>query len=126
MMSNISELFPQESTRKLAEKIKCGKTQIQNILKKKDEILRSFEANSSSNIKRLRGAKNNEIDSTLLEWLRKARSKNISITGPMLQEKAMQISKALDVQPEEFKASNGWLNRFKTRNGIKAKFISGD
>lgn len=125
-MSNISELFPQESTRKLAEKIKCGKTQIQNILKKKDEILRSFEANSSSNIKRLRGAKNNEIDSTLLEWLRKARSKNISITGPMLQEKAMQISKALDVQPEEFKASNGWLNRFKTRNGIKAKFISGD
>ena len=126
MMSNITELFPQESTRKLAEKIKCGKTQIQNILKKKDEILRSFEANSSSNIKRLRGAKNNEIDSTLLEWLRKARSKNISITGPMLQEKAMQISKALDVQPEEFKASNGWLNRFKTRNGIKAKFISGD
>lgn len=125
-MSNISKLFPQESTRKLAEKIKCGKTQIQNILKKKDEILRSFETNSSSNIKRLRGAKNNEIDSTLLEWLRKARSKNIPITGPMLQEKAMQISKALDVQPEEFKASNGWLNRFKTRNGIKAKFISGD
>lgn len=125
-MSNISKLFPQESTRKLAEKIKSGKTQIQNILKKKDEILRSFETNSSSNIKRLRGAKNNEIDSTLLEWLRKARSKNIPITGPMLQEKAMQISKALDVQPEEFKASNGWLNRFKTRNGIKAKFISGD
>lgn len=125
-MPHISELFPQESTRKLAEKIKCGKTQIQNILKKKDEILRSFEANSSSNIKRLRGAKNNDIDSTLLEWLRKARSKNISITGPMLQEKAMQISKALDVQPEEFKASNGWLNRFNTRNGIKAKFISGD
>lgn len=125
-MSNISKLFPQESTRKLAEKIKCGKTQIQNILKKKDEILRSFETNSSSNIKRLRGVKNNEIDSTLLEWLRKARSKNIPITGPMLQEKAMQISKALDVQPEEFKASNGWLNRFKTRNGIKAKYISGD
>lgn len=125
-MSNISKLFPQESTRKLAEKIKCGKTQIQNILKKKDEILRSFETNSSSNIKRLRGAKNNEIDSTLLEWLRKARSKNIPITGPMLQEKAMQISKALDVQPEEFKASNGGLNRFKTRNGIKAKYISGD
>lgn len=88
--------------------------------------MRSFEANSRSNIKRLRGAKNDEIreiDSTVL---RTARSKNIPITGPMLQEKAMQIAKALDVQPEEFKASNGRLNRFKTRNGIKAKFISGD
>lgn len=44
----------------------------------------------------------------------------------MPQEKAMQIAKALDVQAEDFKASNGWLNSFKTRNGIKAKFISGD
>lgn len=69
MSSNLSKLFPQESTKKLAEKIKCGKTQTQNILKKKDEILRSMEANSSSNIKRLRGEKNDEIDSTLLEWL---------------------------------------------------------
>ena len=48
------------------------------------------------------------------------------ITGPMLQEKAMQIAKALDVPQDEFKASNGWLDRFKTRNGIKAKVVSGE
>ena len=48
------------------------------------------------------------------------------ISGPILQEKALQIAKALDVSPDEFKASNGWLDRFKTRNGIKAKFISGE
>ena len=38
----------------------------------------------------------------------------------------MQIAKALDVPPEEFKASHGWLNRFKTRNRINAKVISGE
>ena len=42
----------------------------------------------------------------------------------MQQEKVMQIAKALDVSPGEFKASNGWLDCFKNRNGIKAKFIS--
>ena len=86
----------------------------------------AFEANVSSDTKRSRGGKNAEIDSALLEWFRKARSKNIPISGPILQEKALQIAKALDVAPSEFKASNGWLDRFKNRNGIKARSISGE
>ena len=121
-----SDANPKESTRKIAKKFNCGKTQIQSILLKKDEILKAFEANVSSNTKRSRGAKNEEVDNALLEWFQKARSKNMPISGPILQEKALQIAKALDVSPGEFKASNGWLDRFKTRNGIKAKFISGE
>jgi hypothetical protein len=92
-----SDSNPKESTRKLAEKFGCGRTQIQKILLKRDEILSAFEANSSGDTKRLRGGKNAEIDSALLEWFRKARSKNIPISGPILQEKAMQIAIALKV-----------------------------
>ena len=121
-----SRANPRESTRKFAEKFNCGRTQIQVILKKKDEILKNYEANCSSNIKRSRGAKHDEIDNVLVDWFRKARSKNMPITGPMLKEKAMQIAKALDVPQDEFKASNGWLGRFKKRNGITGKFISGE
>ncbi|CAB4015343.1 tigger transposable element-derived 6-like [Paramuricea clavata] len=91
-----------------------------------DEILSAFEANCSSDTKGSRGGKNAEIDSALLAWFRKARSKNIPISGPILQEKAMQIAKALDVAPSEFKALNGYLDRFKNRNNIKARFISGE
>ena len=121
-----SQANPQESARKLPDKFLCGKTQIQSILLKKEETLKAFEANSSSNTKRSRGARNEEIDNRLLDWFRKARSKNMPITGPMLQEKAMQIAQGLDISQDEFKASNGWLDRFKSRNGIKAKFISGE
>ena len=39
-----SQANPQESARKLAGKFHCGKTQIQSILLKKEEILRVFEA----------------------------------------------------------------------------------
>ena len=95
-------------------------------MKKKDEILKNFEGNCSSNKKRSIGPKHEEVDNVLLEWFRNTRSKNMPITGPMLQEKAMQITKALDVPPEEFKATNGWLDRFKTRNRINAKVISGE
>ena len=71
-------------------------------------------------------AQHEDIDSALLDWFRNARSKNIPITGPMLQEKAPKITEALKISPEKFKASNGWLDRFKKRCGIKAKVILGE
>lgn len=43
----------------------------------------------------------------------------------MLQEKAKRIAEALGLS-QDFKASNGWLGRFKNRNGIKAKCTSGE
>lgn len=95
-------------------------------LLKKEEIVKDFEANVSSTTTRCRGARNDEIEKSLLDWFRKARSKNIPVTGPMLQEKAMRIAEALGLTEEDFKASNGWLDRFKTRNGIKAKCVSGE
>ena len=69
---------------------------------------------------------NDEIEKTLLDWFRKARSKNIPVTGPMPQEKARRIADALSLSQEDFKTSNWWLDRFKNRNGIKAKCISGE
>ena len=120
------EKNPHVSARKLADQFKCGKTQIQAILLKKDEILRDYESNLNGNIKRVRGPQHEEIDKALLDWFRKARSKTIPVTGPMLQEKATRIAEPLEVSGEQFKASNGWLDRFKRRTGITAKFISGE
>lgn len=44
----------------------------------------------------------------------------------MLQEKATRIAVALEVSGEQSKASNGWLDRFKRRTGIKEQFLSGE
>ena len=78
-----SDANPQISTRKLAEKFSSGRTQIQCILHKRDEIMAAFEANASSDTKRWRGGKNAEIDRALLEWFRKAR--NVSEIACSLQ-----------------------------------------
>jgi centromere protein B len=43
-------------------------------------------------------------------------SENIPINGHVLWEKATKI--ALRQKIENFKASNGWLERFKKRHGI--------
>ena len=52
-----SRANPRESTRKLAEKFSCGRTQIQVILRNKDEILKNYEANCSTNIKKIKRSK---------------------------------------------------------------------
>ena len=65
-----------------------------------------------------------DIDSAMLGWFRIARSKNIPVLGPMLQAKAVAVAEQM--QLENFKASNGWLEKFKTRYKIKGMTVSGE
>ncbi|GBL97555.1 Tigger transposable element-derived protein 6 [Araneus ventricosus] len=52
------------------------------------------------------------------------RDKNVSISGPFITEKTLQFAKALGY--DEFRGNNGWLEKFKRRDGIMAKVISGE
>ena len=54
----------------------------------------------------------------MLEWFRKARSKNIPVSEPILQQKACAVAAQMGIE-QEFKASNGWLEKFKIRYNIK-------
>ena len=111
------EKNPHVSARKLADQIKCGKNQIQAILLRKDEILKDYESNLNGNITRVRGPQHEEIDKALLDWFQKARSKNIPVTGPMLQEKATRIAEALevsgDLENQVMSGKKRWTHREK-------------
>ncbi|GBM51024.1 Tigger transposable element-derived protein 6 [Araneus ventricosus] len=52
------------------------------------------------------------------------RDKNVPISGSFIIEKALQFAKALGY--DEFRGSNGWLEKFKRKHGIMAKVISGE
>ncbi|CAF1308443.1 unnamed protein product [Didymodactylos carnosus] len=54
------------------------------------------------------------------------RSKNIPISGPILQEKTREIVELLGDKLGSFKASNGWLEKFRTRHNISHRIISGE
>jgi hypothetical protein len=53
----------------------------------------------------MKKAENEEVNSIILEFFIKCRAQNISVTGPMLQEKAAKIASCLQI--EKFCASNG-------------------
>ncbi|CAF2152261.1 unnamed protein product [Rotaria magnacalcarata] len=67
-----------------------------------------------------------QIDEVLFEWFTAQRAKHIPISGPLLQEKARQISEEFGLQPDEFKASNGWLENFRNGHMIGYRQISGE
>ena len=49
------------------------------------------------------------------------------VNGPMLQEEALEISKRLDsTNFEQFKASSGWLEKWKATYGIVNRLVEGE
>ncbi|RWS01218.1 major centromere autoantigen B-like protein, partial [Dinothrombium tinctorium] len=102
--------------RTLAEEFGCGRTQINNILKNQNELLKQYEEFKCGACKKLKPSRFNEkINEAVFEFFLKARSKNIPISGPMLQSKAREFADAIG---ENFSASNGWLEKFRRRNNI--------
>ena len=64
------------------------------------------------------------INNLLWQWFSQARAKNILLSGPILQEKA--IAFALELGIDDFKGSNGWLSHWKAQHNIKGFKVSGE
>ncbi|CAH1244025.1 TIGD4 [Branchiostoma lanceolatum] len=92
-----------------------GKTQIQNIVKRKREYLEDYEKNAPINKKRNTRLSANE-DINKLCWHYFCETSTRPVTGPMLQQQALKFAEQLGVVG--FKASNGWLESFKNRHNI--------
>lgn len=107
-----------KSQRELAKIFNTGKTQIQSILKRKQEYLEAYEQNSCAGRKRpcSYASENDEINTLTWQWFCRMRTSAISISGPMIQAQALHYAKELG--KDQFKASNGWLDSFKKRNSI--------
>lgn len=112
-----------ESQKALATEFNVGRTTISDILKRKMKFF-SFvaqNADKSENLKRrrtLRKTIHKVLEEKVMEWYNELRDSGAYISGPMIAQKAQQLHKELGYT-DHFTASNGWLDRFKVRNGIK-------
>ena len=97
-------------------------------MKNKDQIKELYESNASNGLaqfrKRNRKSEFADINEALYSWYQLAVSRNVYPDGTILMEKGLEIAERLNVP--DFKASNGWLDRWKTRNNIKQRVISGE
>ena len=103
----MSRKNPHLTSRILAEKFECGKTQINTILAKQESIREQYESNISNDSvllgKRSRPCEFGDINESLYRWYSMATSWNIYPFGPQLCEKARLIAEQLCIY--NFKAS---------------------
>lgn len=113
------------STRKLADRFGCGKTQITKALKNKQKIMSEWNSyESSSTQKRSNNEKFSNVNQLLWEWYVRARESNIPVSGPLLVEEAKLIAESLG--EGNFKGTNGWLQKWKRRHNITEMSIAGE
>ena len=65
-----------------------------------------------------------DINNAVWRWFCMAREALIPVSGPMIQEEALQIALKLNVTG--FTASNGWLEKWKTRHNVKQFSVAGE
>lgn len=112
-----------ETQRNLSQEYNVGRTTISDILKRKYKFFKfmSMNADKEENLKRrrtLRRTVHKVLEDQLLEWYNESRAQGFHVSGPMIAAKAQELHKELGYT-DNFSASNGWLDRFKVRNGIK-------
>ncbi|XP_015363953.1 PREDICTED: tigger transposable element-derived protein 4-like [Diuraphis noxia] len=124
-MATVVRLVRQHSLWQVKEKhcvlIKNPST-VATIWKNKDKILHAETEGSSC--KKIRKPKFEDLDQAMLTWFHKQRCNNVLISGPVLKTKAEHF--ALQLGIIDFKASEGWLGKFKQRHNITYGKISGE
>ena len=83
-------------------------------MKNKSKILQSLEAQQFASVsKKSRGCDYNQVDKALFKWFTVQRSQNIPIDGNLLKAKALSFAENFNCP--DFKASEGWLEKWKKR-----------
>ncbi|GBM29606.1 hypothetical protein AVEN_130084-1 [Araneus ventricosus] len=80
---------------------------------------------SASEKLRVQSGKFADVEKVLLQWFKQYRSVEIPISGPLLMEKAQEISNKLNVECDA-SFSSRWLQKFKLRHDITGKIVSGE
>lgn len=99
--------------------LKVSQATISNTLKRSAEFLSSdFEKGGSS--KRQKSAKYPDLEKVVYEWFLQHQER-VNITGELILEKANEALKLLHPEdPANHRLSQGWLEKFKSRHGIKS------
>ena len=102
----------------VAKSFGISQSQVSRIWKGKEKLLCAHQKNANPSRKRARESAHVDVEKALLQWFEQAKSLGIQVSGPMLQEKAKEFGKTMNII---FDPSLSWVHRWKKRNGAVLK-----
>lgn len=113
----------------LAQEYGVSPSAISQIKKNKENIRKQKQIleESGSSTKRIKytGIEASRREQLLFTWIKQKRDIGDPVTGPILAEKARMFNEAL-AGPSDFRASPGYLHKFKKRHSLRALSIQGE
>ena len=124
----IREQPPNTSHSQLAQITGEPWTTLVRILQDRDKLEVEWssqeEAEQGNSHKRKRKGKDTNVEEAFGKWFSIATSRGVSVSGPMLKSKSEEFAKKLG--HIDFKATNVWLSRLKTKSDTKFKKAHGE
>lgn len=125
----IKRLDKGETIKRVDADLGVGEVTVGDWKRKRADIEKWCSQKDNENDSKRKTMKTGEFEKTssaLFMWFTQLRSKGSPVSGPLLQEKAIEFHNKFKDGEEEFTASRGWLHRWKTRYGIRELNISGE
>lgn len=118
-----------ETAKKIAADMGVGTSTVSDWKKTRSEIEKWCSSQASTSgvkkLKMMKKATNNQVNEALYLWFTQRREQGLPISGPLLKEKALHFNKEIGADGQ-FKASEGWLESWKNRYGVRKLQISGE
>lgn len=118
----LTKLDKGETCVSLARFYNIGKTTVTDIKKKREAILAfALKIDKGDGMKKrkvIKRARNQDLERAMEMWFVQKLSLNEPISSSLVCETALKMNEKLG-GPKDFKASTGWLQKFKFRHGIR-------
>ena len=127
----LAKLEQGKTVKQLCDEFGVSKQCVSDLKKQKVE-LRKFGAkhcdglggpNDSTPRKHMKPCKDIALDSAVLKWYIQHKSQGFNVRGVEILNAANQLAAKMKI---EFKGSDGWLYRFRKRNGLRNVRVRGE
>lgn len=129
-LNAVKRLEAGESGKKIALELGVGSSTVSDWKKNRVQLETWCSEQATENCSKLRKTMKKDshckISEALFLWHETMRGKGVPISGPLLQEKALQLKTRIEGENSDFTACNSWINRWKIRYGIRQISIAGE
>ncbi len=122
-MKVIEAVSKGEKPSDVARQFGLNPSTVAGILAKQNKYREAWQK-GATDVKAIKVPKFAKLDEALFEWFKIQRAQNVPISGVMLLEKARKFGEQMGI--DNFKGSNGFLEKFKERHAIQFRAVSGE
>ena len=113
------------SKKSVAKKYGVPKSTVLTCLANKDKCLAAYDSEGiKPQRQKMKRAENEDLDKAVYTWFNNTSANNIPVSGVVLKEKVLQFAKSLHL--DDFRASDGSLDRWKSGHNVTSREVSGE